>query len=87
MKVNISMDDELVNRIDNYADLSYTTRSGLITTAVTQYLNSKEMVLAIKDMGQAMKKIADKGEIDKDTQQQLEDFERLCSMLSVSLQN
>lgn len=85
MKINVSMDDELVTRIDSYADLTYTTRSGLITTAVTQYLNSKEMIIAINDMGHAMKKIADKGEIDEETRKELDDFVRLASMLSVTL--
>ena len=33
MKVQISIDDELVKRVDNYADKNYLTRSGLISLA------------------------------------------------------
>lgn len=84
MKINISMNDELVTRLDKYADDNYTTRSGLITTALTQYLNGKEMVLAIKQMGLAMKRISESGEIDNQTQRELEDFERLCQMFAQS---
>jgi hypothetical protein len=32
-------------------------------------------------MNVAMKKIADKGEIDAETMEQLEDFERICNSL------
>ena len=39
MKVNVTLDDELMQRVDNYADRNYMSRSGLISIAVTQYLN------------------------------------------------
>lgn len=84
MKINVSMDDSLVARMDNYADENYTTRSGLITTALTQYLNAKEMVTAVTKMGLAMQAIADKGEIDEQTQKELDDFERMCKMFVAS---
>lgn len=83
MKANITLDDKLMERIDNFADNNYMTRSGLISVAVTDYLNSKEMISAISDMALTMRKIADKGEVDLATLKKLEDFERLCSMFSV----
>ena len=36
MKVNISLDDELMKRLDDYADRNYMSRSGLISLACTQ---------------------------------------------------
>jgi len=44
-------------------------------------LNASDVTKAVKDMAFAMRKIADKGEIDEETKQQLEDFERLTKML------
>lgn len=82
MKVQITLDDELMKRVDAYADENYMSRSGLISIAVTQYLNTKEMIGAITRMGIAMEKIADKGEIDKQTQQELLDFQRMCSLFA-----
>lgn len=82
MKVNISLDDELMKRLDDYADRNYMSRSGLISLACTQYLNSNEMVLAVKDMALCMRKIADTGIIDHEMMEQLEDFERFAKMLS-----
>lgn len=82
MKVNITLDDELMKRLDDYADRNYMSRSGLMSLAVTQYLNTNEMILAVKDMALCMRKIADTGTVDHETMEQLEDFERFAKMLS-----
>lgn len=81
-KVQISVDDELLKRIDNYSDRNYLSRSGLITLACSQYLNQAEVVTAVKDMALCMRKIADAGTVDAETQKQLEDFERLAQLLT-----
>ena len=79
-KVQISIDDELLERIDRIADSNYMTRSGLISLSCTQYVNSQDVILAIRDMSRAMRKIADTGVVDDETMQQLEDFERMSKM-------
>lgn len=81
-KVQISVDDELLKRIDNYSDRNYLSRSGLITLACSQYLNQAEVVTAVRDMALCMRKIADSGTVDAETQKQLEDFERLAQLLT-----
>lgn len=83
MKVGITLDDELVKRIDDYADRNYMSRSGLLSLAATQYLNATDMTIAIKDLSLAMRKIADTGKVDHETQEKLEDFERLAKMLTL----
>lgn len=80
-KITISLDDELLKRVDNYSDENYMSRSGLISLSLTQYLNSADVTKAIKDLAFAMRKIADNGVVDEDTQKQLEDFERLSKLL------
>ena len=81
MKLQISLDEDLVKRLDSYAEKNYMTRSGLISFSVSQYLNQAEVMLAVTDMSLAFKKIAEKGTIDQDTLEQLEDFDRLCRMM------
>ncbi len=81
MKLQISLDDELVKRLDSYAEKNYMTRSGLISFSVTQYLNQSEVLMAVSDVSVAFKKIAEKGTIDQETLEQLEDFDRLCRMM------
>ena len=39
MKVQVSLDERLVDRIDNYADANYMSRSGLISFVMSLYLN------------------------------------------------
>jgi len=81
-KVQISMDDGLLERLDRHADSVYMSRSGFISYACAQIMNANEMVLAIKDISLAIRKIADNGEISDDDRRELEDFERLVKLIS-----
>lgn len=85
LKVQISLDDELMARIDKYADRNYTSRSGLITAACISYLATNEVVNAVKDISLAIRKIADTGEVDVATRIQLEDFEQMVKMITGGL--
>ena len=80
-KVNISINDDLLSRLDNFADENYTSRSGLITTALTEYLNSREMILLVKNLSLAIGKIAETGEVDDETIKMMEDVERATNIL------
>lgn len=80
-KINITLADELLHRIDAYADENYMTRSGFMSFACNQYLNSADLNRLVKDMSLAMRKIADSGTIDDESQAILKDFERLSAML------
>lgn len=81
MKVNVTLDDKLLSRLDTYADENYMSRSGLISLACTQYLNSADIVRVVKEMGVTINKIADMGELDEDTQKQIEDLGRTMKFL------
>ena len=81
MKVQVSLDDALMKRIDDYADENYMSRSGFITLATTQFLNSADVTKAIKDIAVCFRKIADTGEVDEQAREQLEDLERLSKFL------
>lgn len=84
-KVQISIDDNLLKRLDNFADNNYMSRSGFITVACTDYLNQKEAVSAIRDVSLAVRKIADTGTMDKESMETLENFERLAKLFSGAL--
>lgn len=84
MKINISLDEELVKRIEAYSDANYMSRSGFISLACTQYLAQADVVTAIKTLTLALQKIADTGAVDSETMQQLEDFQRLAKLLASS---
>jgi hypothetical protein len=58
------------------------SRSGFFSYACAQVLNTSEMMVAIKEVSLAMRKIADTNIIDDASKEQLEDFERLVKMIS-----
>lgn len=82
VKINITMDEALLRRVDDYAEVNYLNRSSFISLAMTQFLNASDVTSAIKELSISMRKIADTGEVDADTQRQLEDFERLARMFA-----
>lgn len=81
MKAQITLDDELMRRIDSYADENYMTRSGFISLACVQYLNQQEVTRLVKQMSITLQKIAETGNVDTDTRRELDDYERLCRMI------
>lgn len=81
MKVQMSINDDLVKKIDSFCDENYLTRSGFVSMACAQYLVSYELSCAVRDMALSLRKIADTGTVDPETLRELEDFERIAKML------
>lgn len=82
MKLQISLNDELLERVDKYADDNYLSRSGLISQALVQFLNQHQYVSAVTDLSVSVRKIADTGKVDTETLEQIKDFERLVAVLN-----
>ena len=81
-KVQISIDDELLARLDAYADNHYMTRSGVIAYAVNNILVQEEATQLFRNISLAMKKIADTGTITDEQKKDLDDFHKLASALT-----
>ena len=84
MKVQMSINDDLLQKIDAYADANYMTRSGFVSMACAQYLAAQEVQLAIKEMAACMRRIADSNKIEPEQLQQLEDIERVLKFMPFS---
>ena len=82
MKLQISMDDDLLARVDECADKRYMTRSGFIAQACLQVVNQDEIVRAINRVSYAVMKAAEKNEIDDETKKELEQFELMVKLLT-----
>ena len=41
-RINITIDEDLLNRIDSYSKKTYLSRSGLISLVLSTYLNNVE---------------------------------------------
>lgn len=81
VKFNISADENLIARADAYAEKNYMTRSGLVSLALTQYLNQNDIVQAVNDIAISMRKIADNKELTEDEINNLKNFETVAKML------
>lgn len=85
MKINISIPDELVERVDNYCEENYLKRSTVFQLGVAQFINQREAVQALSSMSMTLKKIAAEGKLDEQTQRELADFERVCQLIGKSM--
>lgn len=48
-RINITLDEDLLSRIDDYADSNSLTRSGFIALACSQYLDAMSKAPALKE--------------------------------------
>lgn len=81
-KINISIDDELLEKIDTLADENYTSRSGFISMGMNEFVKQKEAIQAVKSMSASMAKIATFGTIDDETLKELEAFQTICGIMT-----
>ena len=50
MRVNMTLNDELLERIDNYAKSNYMSRSSVVSFACNQFLMANELQSLMVDM-------------------------------------
>ena len=68
MKVNITLNDELLEKIDKKADDMFMSRSGFIALSCTEKLQNMEAIEMLGQMTTAFKAIAATGTVDEETQ-------------------
>lgn len=81
-KVQISIDDELMQKVDAYIEKNYLSRSGFFAMLANQHFQALEVTNNLQDITFSIRKIADNNEIDEESKKKLEDFERLARMLN-----
>lgn len=73
-KIQISINDKLVERVDEFCEKNFMNRSQVFSVAVLQYMNSYSMPGAMLELASAFKSIAKNGEISDDDKKKLEAF-------------
>lgn len=71
MRVQISIDDNLLEKIDEYAKKNYLSRSGFISMASVQYLNQLEVADAMHQLNFLLEKLVLEGKADDETKKQM----------------
>ena len=80
-KIGISMNSDLLSRIDAYAEDNYISRSGLISMACNQYLNAMELQSCLNRLTLAVERVAENTAIDEQSKRDIEDFERVARLI------
>ena len=81
MKINISINDDLLSKADSYAEQNFLSRSGLISLALTQLLNQYEMINTVKQLGALIENVSQASDLDEALRSQLDDFKRISALL------
>lgn len=81
-KVQISIDDDLMNKIDAYVQENFMSRSGFFSMLANNHFQALEVTNSLKDITLSIRKVAENNEIDAETSKKLEDFERLARVLN-----
>lgn len=85
-KLSITLREDLLQRMDDYADDNAMTRSGLIAVAVTQYLNAVEAMPSVNKLLNSMAAVVDStlgGQLTpEDAEQQLQQIQNSYAALT-----
>lgn len=80
MKVTISINDDLLSKIDNFAKENFMSRSGFLALASRNYLLQNETLDTMKSLRTALNKVAESGSVDPESASDLENFNRIADM-------
>ena len=83
-KVNISMDDELLKKMDECADARYMSRSTFMSMCVTDKIAQIEAVKTLSLVSDTLEKIS-KSDLTDDVQKEVNDLVTTSKMLLLSL--
>ena len=80
--VQISVNEELLKKIDEYAKENFLSRSGFFSMLANNHFQALEVTKSLKDLSLSIRQVAQNNEIDEETAKKLEDFERLTRMIN-----
>jgi metal-responsive CopG/Arc/MetJ family transcriptional regulator len=83
-KVQISIDEGLLARLDEFADRNFCTRSGAVSMAVSQLVLQDELQRSLRTMALAMQRIAENGELDEQSKNDMKQIQALMQIMSQS---
>ena len=81
-KVQISIDDDLLVKVDDYCKKNCITRSGFISMMCSQWLQKEELTKTLNILQGAMLKVTEGKDLPPEQQQELDDYMRLVSMFN-----
>lgn len=80
-KISISIDDNLLEMIDNFAEENYMTRSGFLTLVSKNYLQQQEVVKTLGSLRSTLDTIKCSGELDPKSEAEINAFLQLTGSI------
>lgn len=71
-RINISVEDEFLNKLDNYCKKNFTNRSQFITQCVYTVISQQESLEVIKEFNYLMKKLSLNNSLDEEDKKRLD---------------
>lgn len=81
MKVQISVNDDLLKKVDEYCERNYSNRSAVFAQGANTLILQESIPYYLSEIAVAFKTISDKNEIDEDSKKKLEQFYQLSMIL------
>lgn len=78
-KVNISIPDELLVQLEEYAEKNFLSRSGAITMMVNQYLTAQAMTEQMRTLAGAIRKASEQAPLTADEDERLKAIEMILN--------
>lgn len=82
MKVQLSIDDDLMNKADEYAKKNYLTRSGLVSMVLSQFLEYKDISSTLGSMLDIMNDLNSSVSMDDEGKEKLKELEGVYKVMS-----
>ena len=80
-KVNISISEGLLERVDEYCRENSLSRSGLISLSLNQYLTSQEVIVLLRNLNSTMQKIAEGNMLEEEIVLKLREYQHIINMM------
>lgn len=80
-KISISIDDNLLEMIDNFAEENFMTRSGFLTLVSKNYLQQQEVVKTLGSLRATLDTIKGSGELDPKSEADINAFLQLAGSI------
>lgn len=84
-KITISINDDLLKRLDDYLQKNYISRSAFFSNYANNFLKSNDVLDSVSDVAVLLRKIDDKGLLDDSDHEQLDNLESMLKVYGSSL--
>lgn len=82
IKVQITVEEDLLQRVESYADEHFTTRSGVFNLGAEQLLLQDEARKSLNALTDALQRIAASNKISEEDKRQIDSFSYLAATLN-----